>query len=342
MDLQLQDHYFRSCNWQFTLTISLIALTVVGCVRHSDELGQQRPVSENWFFWSVDWESSGDRLILGGSNDTYFKVLSSSQSTELKTYRSLGTITQTKWHPRENKVAIAVQDGKGYPFIFDIDKEWKIQLDSTSIDGARAIGWNTSGKLLAIGDYEGDLIFYNEFGTFIKRIHTGQPAIIGLDWHPTENIVVAVGEKISIYDYDSDTLHQTNDRNEAVEVLMLCVDWHPSGKFFVTGDYGDFEHQYPPMLQYWTYEGIRMRSITESEAEIRNIEWSSDGNLLATASEKIRLWDTAGNLVAESPTESLLWGIDWNKRNDTIVTTDEDRNVSFWSSNLELLSQLKL
>jgi WD40 repeat protein len=164
---------------------------------------------------------------------------------------------------------------------------------------------------------------------------------MGLDWHPNENLIVAVGEKITLYDYESDNLRHINDRNEEIEVLMLCVAWHPAGKIFVTGDYGDFQYQYPPLLQYWTYDGERIISIEESKAEYRNLKWSSDGELLATASEKIRLWNVDGDLVGEKATQNLLWGIDWNKEDNTIVTTDEGGSIIFWDRNLNISNEIK-
>ena len=141
-----------------------------------------------------------------------------------------------------------------------------------------------------------------------------------------------------MYNYKSDSLKNIEDRKE--DILMLCVDWHPNGKFFVTGDYGDFIDHYPPLLQYWTYSGQRIKAIEESKAEYRNIKWSGDGDLLATASEKIRLWNKDGDLVAEDTTKNLLWGIDWNNDDSKLVVTDEKRKILFWDRNLNRLTEL--
>ncbi len=93
-----------------------------------------------------------------------------------------------------------------------------------------------------------------------------------MDWHPTQDIVVAVGDRISIYEVQSDVLHTIEDRAE--EVLMLCVAWHPSGKFFVTGDYGDFEYHHPPLLQYWT---------ADDQANSHHAVYLVNGNVTAEA-----------------------------------------------------------
>lgn len=314
----------------------LLVSVICGCSQTPKEEKRQ---NENWFFWSVDWHPTKEQVVLGGSNDTFLKLLSTNSFQELKTYPYKGTITKSKWHPSKNLLAISVQDGKSKPTIFNVEKEASIDLDSLPKAGARAIGWNHSGKLLAVGSYDGYLSIFDEEGSVLKKVNTHQKSIIGLDWHPKENLIVAVGEDISLYYYDSDSLTHLQDREE--DVLMLCVDWHPSGEFFVTGDYGDFEFHYPPLLQYWSYDGQRIKAIEESKAELRNIKWSSDGDLLATASEKIRLWNIDGDIVAEEESENLLWGIDWNPDATRIVATDTERKIIFWDRSLKSLKELQ-
>ena len=315
--------------------------TFLGCKQVQKEESQNQEEKARWYFWSVDWHPSKSQFIVGGSNDSFLKLFSDENFEELKSLPYKGTITKTKWHPTENKVAIAVQDGKSKLAILNFDNDKKIKLDSITNDGARAIGWNHSGELLAVGDYEGYLTIFNKEGKFLKRVNTNEKGIIGLDWHPTENLIVAVGEKITFYNYELDSLNQINDRSEEIEVLMLCVAWHPNGKFFVTGDYGDFQYQYPPLLQYWTYEGQRIKTIEESKAEFRNMAWSSDGNLLATASEKVRLWNKDGDLLAEEATKNLLWGIDWNQDASILVATDDKGKIIIWDRNLNRVHELK-
>ena len=309
------------------------------CQQDSKGDSQSLPDREDWFYWAVEYHPSKEQFIVGGSNDTFLRIYSSKNFQLLKNIPFKGTITKTKWHPSQNKIAISVQDGKSKPSILDLDTNENFELDSITMDGARAIGWNHTGDLLAVGDYEGFLTIFDHSGEFVTKIDTDQKSIIGLDWHPNNNLIAAVGEKIILYDFESDKLRYIEDREE--EVLMLCVDWHPNGRFFVTGDYGDFIEHYPPLLQIWTIDGQRIKSIEESESEYRNIEWSNDGELLATASEKIRLWNVDGNLVDEKATESLLWGIDWSKDGRQLVATDESGNVIMWDRSLTRLMELQ-
>ena len=317
------------------ILIFIVVILIVGCITNHKKSIQQSE-KKDWWLWTANWHPNANKIVVGGTQDT-LRLFSAHNFQLLKNYPYKGTITKTKWHPTKNKLAISAQDEKSKSTILNLDNDESIDLDS--IDGARAIGWNHSGDLLAVGDYDGCLTIFDEQGNFLKRINTNQKGIISLDWHPDENLIVAVGERITLYQYDLDSLKNIEDRNE--EVLMLCAAWNPNGKFFVTGDYGDFDYHHPPLLQYWTYDGKRIKSIEESKAEFRNITWSGDGDVLATASEKIRLWNKDGDLIAEETTKNLLWGIDWNRDDSKLVTTDGKGLIHIWDRNLKQIDELK-
>lgn len=297
----------------------------------------QNPQKENAYFWTASWKSSGELIAVGGTQDT-LRILSSITHRLISNHPFEGVITQVKWHPNKNKLAIAMQGGKTKSCIFFPDTDKRITLDSLDDFGARAIGWNKTGTLLAVGDYSGFLTIYNENGTLIKRVYTGQKSLIGLDWHPKKDIIVTVGELISIYEYEKDSITSIKPRKE--EVLMLCVAWHPSGDLFATGDYGDFEKDYPPLVQYWTPEGQNFKNITKSKSEYRTIKWSSDGKYLATASNFLGLWTQDGELVKAKTVKHLLWGMDWNPANDKIVTTDAQGRLVIWDGDLRQVKNL--
>lgn len=315
----------------------IIVATLWGC-QHIDD-NQHNPVTREIapYYWAIDWHPTVGKFATAGTQDS-IRIFDTQTNTLHSSLPYAGTITQVKWHPSREKLAISVQDGLSTSSILDLSNNRMLPLDSISPEGARAAGWNSSGDLLAVGDYEGFLTVFNDSGHLLRRIQTGQKAIIGLGWHPGENLIVAVGDRISLYNYDLDSLWNIEDRTE--DVLMLCVNWHPSGAYFVTGDYGDFTNHYPPLLQFWEYDGQKMKAIIHSKAEYRNIRWSGDGEVLATASDKIRLWSKAGELIAEAETPYLLWGIDWNNDDSQIVATDDNGNIIFWDRQLNMLQQI--
>ncbi|MDY2588530.1 WD40 repeat domain-containing protein [Winogradskyella aquimaris] len=317
-----------------SIILIVFLILVYGCKESREATEKER---ENWWLWTANWNPNNDQISAGGTQDTL--RLFSSESYQLVYNIPLkGTITKTKWHPMKNILAISMQNEKSKSLILDPNSNDQIVLDSLDESGARAIGWNYNGELLATGDYSGILNIYNESGGIIKRIDTKQKGLMGLDWHPDKNIVTVVGERISIYDFDNDSIYDIKPRKE--DVLMLCVAWHPNGRFFVTADYGDFENDYTPLLQFWSANGKNLKNIKKSKAEYRNLKWSGDGKTLATASESLRLWTENGDLLKESKSENLLWGIDWNKSDSKIVTTDEKGKIIIWDKELNQIQEL--
>lgn len=309
-----------------------------GIAKASVDYEPIRTERDNWWLWTANWNHNNNQISVGGTQDT-LRLFSSETYQLTENIPLRGTITKTKWHPIKNKLAISMQDGTSKSLILDPLSKEQTVLDSLDETGARALGWNKNGELLAVGDYSGFLNIYNENGKIIKRINTKQKGLIGLDWHPKKNIVTVVGERISIYDFENDSIYDIKPRKE--DVLMLCVAWNPNGEFFVTGDYGDFEKDYPPLLQFWSASGENLRNIDTSKAEFRNLKWSKDGKILATASESLRLWNENGDLLEASESGNLLWGIDWNKLDSKIVTTDEKGKIIIWDRELNQIQELK-
>ena len=214
-------------------SISCFLIFILGSCQEQVAGEQQSSVGgTDWFYWSVHWHPKGDRIVAGGSNDSYMQIFESADLTTIKHYPYLGTITQTRWHPTEQRIAVAVQDGKSRSAIFNVDAATWTELDQISPEGARALEWDPIGELLAIGDSEGFLHVFDRTGKHLRKVNTNQKCIIGLSWHPTEQLIVGVGEYISWYDLKTDRLQTIEDRDE--DVLMLCVDWHPDGTFFAT------------------------------------------------------------------------------------------------------------
>ncbi len=312
------------------VNIILILYVLTGCTGSESGQSSERPVTRQTL-WAAEWSPNGDRFTVGGNQDT-LRIFSAADFESDQAYPVKGTITKITWHPTDNLLAVSVQGDSTASFILDLKSGNTTYLDSLNEFGARAIGWNFTGEYLAVGDYDGNITLFDRSGVFIKQITSGQKGITGLDWHPHENSIAAVGEYISLYDFDSDSLIKIEDRPE--DVLMLSVDWHPSGDFFATGDYGDFDYNFSPLLQFWSKQGELKLAVDKSIAEYRNLSWSPDGGFLATASDKIRLWDIEGKLLAEGKPDEKLWGISINKHSEEIITTDDKGNILIWTGDL--------
>ena len=109
----------------------------------------------------------------------------------------------------------------------------------------------------------------------------------------------------------------------------------------LTGDYGHKEEDIGSLLQFWKEDGTLINSFSGSKAEYRNVRWSKDGLLLATASDALRLWSKDGKIIYTGKSVDLLWGIDWNSTSGNIVTSSENGNISLWTSKAGLIRVIK-
>ncbi|MCB9232467.1 MAG: hypothetical protein H6581_12430 [Bacteroidia bacterium] len=289
--------------------------------------------------WTADWSPNGKWIAVGG-NHNVLRIYSGETFALLNEFNVPNTISQLKWHPKEPLLAIATQISPQKSAILDYNTGKFTFLEGISEAGGRGLDWNRNGEKLAIGDNDGNIIIFGKDGHLIKKVRTSQRAITDLDWHPDGDTLVTVGAHIEVYDLRNNSLKEFV-QTRPVEVLLLCVEWHPSGKFLVTGDYGDSEAEYPPLIQFWDVGGQLMRTREGSRKEYRDLTWTSDGNRLVTASDGIRIWSKNGKMVREIPGEVPLWGIDWNPNEQRIVTTSELGEIAIWEADLHKIRVLE-
>ncbi len=296
----------------------------------------QNPATKE-IIWTTDWSPDGKYIALGGNIDS-LKIYFGKNYKPYKSFPVKNTITRVKWHPTKNIIAVATQLSEGKSCMMNLDTDEQIELSGISPDGARGIDWNYSGEYLAVADNDGQILIFNIKGALVKTIkNENKLSITAVDWHPTKNILITVGDKIRIFDVEGKLLHSIKHRQE--EVLLLCVAWHNSGKFFVTGDYGDTLNK--SLLQYWDENGNLLKSIDISKGEYRNVSWNSKGNRLATASDALRIWDEKGNLVSEGKSKNYLWGVSWNKKGNRMITSDMEQHITLWDDKAKVVLNIE-
>ena len=287
--------------------------------------------------WAVDWSPDGKFVAVGGNNGD-LKVYTKKKFDLFKTYPIKGTITALKWHPSQPLLAIAMQNSENKISLLNFESGKFIELENDIKGGARGLDWNFDGQYLAVADNEGIITIYTKEGKFLKSIKKeNTKSYTALHWHPSKNIFLTVSTNIRMYTLEGTLLNKIQNRPE--EVLMLCVQWHPSGEFFVTGDYGTYDGV-KPLLQFWNYDGTLRKKIIRSKAEYRNIRWSKDGKKLASASDALRIWSKTGELIRETKSENLLWGLDWNPNGKCILTSSIKGKVKVWGKKAKLKQTL--
>ena len=288
--------------------------------------------------WSVDWGADGKLFAVSGEKALWiYDVETFTRQFSLSVKDTAGAVS---WHPSRKLLAVAASP-KDTTGIFDAELNLKATLDTTR--GARDIAWNSDGKLLATAGHDGSMQTWNNDGTLL---HTAKPkngkSLTGVAWHPKQNKVISIGEFISSYDANGRLINRVNHRpNSKGMCLLLCVEWHPSGEFFVVGDYGNPETKDLPVLQFWSGDLTLLKTITlKSSAELRNIDWSPDGSRLASASDALRIWTKDGQLTKSGQSPDLLWGVRWNNTRTTLLTSSIAGRVTLWNSDAEVLKRV--
>ena len=318
---------------RFTLLGWLCAMFAFGLPGHAQAAGYEN------ILWSVDWSADGKCFAVGGAWDALFDAKSNARlkAPGLETARPLSKLV---WHPQKNLLALS-GGREGSTMIYDPATDRGIPLKTA--EGTRGIAWNSTGELLATSGNRGELQIWKADGTLL---HTTRPekakGMTGVAWHPKEDKIVTVGEFIRIHDGQGNITKQVRHRPATkAPVLLLCVEWHPSGEFFVVGDYGDTNTGDLPALQFWSADGRLLKTMEIKEGgPIRNVSWNRDGNLLACASHALLIWSKEGELRHTGKSPDLLWGVRWDRAGERILTSSHLGRVTLWTAKGEVAERV--
>ncbi|MBX2913980.1 MAG: hypothetical protein KF856_01780 [Cyclobacteriaceae bacterium] len=296
----------------------------------SDKAYLQTPKGQ----WTLDWNAND--LLASGGDDSLVRIYNAINLKLIKVYKTNGMIRQVRWHPNE---ALLLVSGVTIS-VLNLVTNKSIPLQNVKY-GARAIDWSYDGEHIAAADGNGTVHIWNREG-FKENILLGndQKSYLSLDWHPHQNLILTGGEDIRIFKIETGLQKAIKHRTEATGVLV--VRWHPSGKFFVIGDYGHHDEGIESLIQFWSPEGNLLKTIRASKKEYRTLAWSYDGKLLATSGDALRIWNESGELIFEdkSGTSNDIWGMAWNRINTKLACIDFDGNLKIWSAkNWKLVNQ---
>jgi len=301
-------------------------------------------IKTSYGLWTVDISHDDQYIALGG-DDSLLRVY----TNDLKLYKSTkletrGMIRAVHWHPKENLLAVSTRNS-----IWILDpvtgNETKLEGDH---NGSRTIAWNHNGDMLAAAAGRGLIWIWNKEGKLLRTIQKTDPEgnpdkkdFLGMDWHPSKNIFTTVGDEIRIFDTSGQQLTVFKHRDQ--QAGLLTVKWHPSGEFFVTGDYGHPKEGIPVLLQFWKPDGKLIKEWTGSKYEFRNIRWNKKGTHLATASDELRIWTKDGDLLhtGNQHADQTLWGVDWTSDSKKIITVNyRSADIKLWDDKAKLLKTI--
>ena len=326
-------------------TLSGLLLLAVIAGASADE-----PPAEK-ILWSVDWKPDGSQFAVGGVNTLWLFDAKTFERKSLLSVRSQdnqqadGTefigVTSVSWHPFSNHLAVSSQGGN-VNGIYDTDSGMRTPL---KVDHGRGVDWSPKGDSLALtSPGDGHLRIFKLDGRLRHDAprHKAAKGLTGVAWQPSGEKIVTIGKYITLHDANGTAGRQITHRpNAKGECLLLCVEWHPSGEFFVVGDYGNNDTADPPAIQLWSADGELMKTVLiDGGSEIRNISWNPAGTLLASASEKLRIWTKVGELKHAGDSPDLLWGVGWHPEGRRLLTSSAEGRVTLWTPDAEVSTRI--
>lgn len=321
-----------------TLSILLFLLHFLAC-QHKQT--QQKQTNNNPthsspnFIWAADWSSDGKYFALSGDDSTVWIYNASSHKLH-KTFRANSAVKNIAWHPQKNLLAIANMKGVQ---LLDLNTG-TITTPPDIKAGGRGLSWNNNGQLLALADGYGVVQVMDQEGKLIRSIPKQErKSYLSLHWHPKEDIIVTGGDEIILFDTSGKQLSMFRIREQYTGILS--VQWHPSGEFFASGDYGHENEGKPTLLQFWKMNGTLIKQMDGHREEIRNLRWSHDGTRVATASDALRIWSREGELLHTGKSDTNLWGLAWSKDDKFILTGSFDKGqVILWNSEAGVVKKI--
>jgi WD40 repeat protein len=326
------------------ITFSLIVLVGLSSKR-SLLTGGEEPVRSSTA-WTASW-SNNDSFIAIGNDNGELSIYETETWTKVNSWNfQATTLTKVKWNPKYPVLAIAAFSHEKKPSIIQLYDAGKNRIISNLPDTVfgRAVTWSPDGEEVAYVGAGGRISIYSRQGNHRKTLSFGNPrSLFDLDWHPSKNILLAVEDSIYLIDIDHDSLLARHDDGSTNKGILSC-SWHPSGEFFVTGDYGhEEEGSEPSYLKYWNMKGVMLNRIKESRSEYRNVKWDKNGNYLAAATDVLLVLNKKGEVISKTKLgDHNLWGIDWNSKGDKIVSSEGAGNITVTDLNGKVLKAFAL
>jgi WD40 repeat protein len=283
--------------------------------------------------WGTDW-SYDDKYIAIGGDDSLLRIYNAQTFKLYKVYHASGEIKHLTWHPDNKRIAYVSREPVLH--ILNVETDDTVRIEGVT-NGSRAIDWNYNGELLATADGSGKVRIWSADGRLLRTItKPDNKSYLSLDWHPGKNLLIVSGDDIRIMDTSGATLQVIKHRKEYTGILT--VRWHPSGDFFVSGDYGHHNEGVPSLIQFWDTEGKLIRTLQPGTREFRILSWNRTGDRLASSGDALRIWTKDGKLLHEAPLEvSPIWGLDWNKSGDKIIMTTYNGAMKSWTGKGKLI-----
>jgi WD40 repeat protein len=254
--------------------------------------------------WALDWSPEGTKIASGGQ-DTSVHVWDVNTHATTLTLPHSNTVVAVSWSPDGMKLAtvdsaVVFFDSETNAYTEDVLHVWDVSAGGAPVFSAlfynhgSTVSWSPDGERIAVGgafqvDQGSDLLIWDAVeGYVLDSFPRIWSMILPVAWSP-DGSRIAYGDRngeSGVYVVDALSGAFVTEVVSSFDSITALA-WHPDGHSLATGTMAD-------SAIYVTHipTGYFTRMDGHPSA-IRSLDWSADGNTLASASTDgtVRIWD---------------------------------------------------
>jgi WD40 repeat protein len=244
---------------------------------------------------SVGWSASGRYMAAASASGAVF-LFEAETGRQLKRWAAHRfAATVVAWHPHEDLLASAGQDGKVALWTPEDDAASHTLDCGTS--WVERLAWSPSGKhlttacgrILRLWSRDGELL-----QTFDKQPNT----IAGIDWRADSQELVSACYGQVVFWTPADS---SPKRTFEWKGSMLCIAWSPDGRYLCHGNQDSTVH-------FWIVASGKELQMSGYPLKVAQIAWDRRSKYLATAgSPQITVWNCSGKGPAGRRPQTLKY-----------------------------------
>jgi WD40 repeat protein len=255
-------------------------------------------------------------------------------------------ITTLAWSPNGTQIAV----GRGTTVTCDADfNRYTIQIINTisrevtqNLAGAKcaitALDWSPDSTKLAASSLDdiGIRVWNVQNGHLLMESQTYREGASSIKWRPNDGLQLAYAayykNRVGVLDA------LTGEKISLTPIVGSTLDWSPDGSKLVSGSRNDnsmMVTRSPDDNRIYVTDmmtGQPILILGGNTSSVRKVEWSTNGDKLATIADDLQLWDALSGQLLLSIKIPDISDVKWSPDSQKLATTSFDGNVQVWDA----------